>query len=292
MKHLVPALRIAFLLAALGGPALAGEEPAPGGAGVPAAEAGDERDVPEPRLPGVEALPPGVEPEAWTSWYAGQDIDRTPRIDINVSAGIGGFAPTRAGSGTDAPSHDDISGIDIASLMRIGYRLSPGLGLGVLTLYIERHNDKYDMSEPMGGTTYEFGGSPVLGAFLTLRATLPFAHLDGRLLRFSRTEAPTGFALHLHAGLGFAMIDQTRISWFGSPTLGDGESIYFSKTENPAFLAGLGLEYTWVNFGFFVDFIVVNLGTPEPSSDPLWAESSVAEPLVAMLGSVGFSVHF
>ena len=269
------------ICAGLGGPGLAGE---PGIA--------EEREVPEPPAPALEAVPRGFEPGTWTSWAAKQDVDRLPRISLDLSFGSGRFAPEQAGSGTDAPKHTDFSNLEAGFSLRIGYNLSPALGLALGSLLLVRADDSFEAEGSSGPYSISTTAGPVSASYLALRLSLPFAHLGGRPFRFSRTEAPTGFTVHFLAGAGFAYLGRVNL-WYSPPGSGmTEEHEYWKDTMNPCFLGGIRLEYRWVNFGIFLDFTAAHLGQPEPTEDPLWADSSVADPLVALLGSLGFSLHF
>ncbi|MCU0722736.1 MAG: hypothetical protein MUC63_03840 [Planctomycetes bacterium] len=263
-----------------------------GGAPGPEAEGGDEREVPEPRLPGVETLPPGVSPEPWTTWATNQDVDRLTRIDLRLCFGAGTFLPLMAGSGTDAPKHDEFCNLEMGGFARIGVDLSPALGLALGLFFGARREESNRVvasaSGGPSGAEVERAG-PIAAGFLGLRFSLPFSHLGGRLFRFSRTEAPTGLTLSVLAGGGLSFLGSVDMVDDSAP---DGWRRYWEDSNQPCFLVGLGLEYRWVNIGIFADFAVMNLGTPEPSTDPVWAASSVAEPMVAILASVGFSFHF
>jgi hypothetical protein len=278
---LVSAGVILWTIAGLAGPCLAGE---PGVA--------EERDVPEPLSPALEAVPRGFEPGTWTSWTANQEVDRLPRISLDLSFGAGSFAPEPAGSGTDAPSYSDFASLQMGFSLRFAYNLTPALGIALGTCLLMRSEGTVEIPGTSGSIEADLTAGPVSATFLGLRLSLPFAHLGGRPFRFSRTEAPTGFAAHVLAGLGFAYLGDVTL-WYSLPGSGfTEEHTYWRDTVNPCFLLGVRLEYRWVNFGIFVDFTMTHLGQPEPTDDPLWADSSVASPMIAFLGSLGLSLHF
>ena len=262
-------------------------------AGAAEPEPVDDRDVPELQLPGVEALPSGVSPDPWTTWVTGQDIDGTPRISIDFSFGSGTFAPSPAGSGENAPTHAEFNDIAFGLSLRIGYNLSPGLGLVLGMLAFIQDDGSSTIQGPSGPLAIRSkDDSGTIAAFAGLRLSLPLAHIGGgRLLKFSRTEAPTGVAVHFLAGLGPAMISGMEVEWGGESQPRESQK-YWVSTVNAAFLFGLRLEYRWVNFGLFIDFTAAYLGRPKPSYDPLWADISVAGPMVPMLYNLGVSVHF
>ena len=258
----------------------------------PAGQA-EERDVPEPQVPGVETLPPGVSPDPWTSWATGQDVDSIPRIGIDLSFGTGTFAPSPAGSGTEAPTHSEFNDVAFEASLRLGYDLSPALALVLGALMIVQDSGSYSVEGPSGPLEIRSKDDGTVAGFIGLRLSLPLAHLGGRLLEFTRTEAPTGVNLQLLAGIGPAMIAGMNVYYDGgAPYFTEETHEYWGTAVNPGFFLGLRIEYRWVNFGLFADFTMAYLGRPEPSQDPLWAESSVAGPMVPLLFNLGFSLHF
>ncbi|MCU0722735.1 MAG: hypothetical protein MUC63_03835, partial [Planctomycetes bacterium] len=170
--------------------------------------------------------------------------------------------------------------------------LAPALGLVLgAHLYIRDDGD-WTAQGPSGPLTIESKDDGDIALFLGIRLSLPFAHLGGRLFRFSRAEAPTGFAFHVLVGGGFALLGGMNLYYSDPSDMSYQDRPYWKSSTGVCFAFGARLEYRWVNFAVFLDFTAVNLGEPEPTDDPEWAASAEAGPVVPLVGSLGISVHF
>lgn len=249
----------------------------------------DERKVPDPRLPLIEDLPPGFAPEAWTTWSTGQSVDYLTRIEIGLSGGSGFVGGTRAGSWPEAPNHDEFSDIEFGLFLQAGYSLTPALA--IIADFGAFKKSETDIVVPYAGspTLFDMAVGPSFSLILSIRFTLPLAHIGEGLFRFSQAEAPTGFALYVEAGGGLAFIGDVRM--YNTYGMG-GEFQYWNTTTNPSYGVGGGISFRWVNFGFFAEICMVGMGRPEASDDPNWNGANQAQRLTATFIRGGLAFHF
>jgi len=257
-------------------------------AGAAEPEPVDDRDVPELQLPGVEALPPDVSPEPWTTWVTDQEVDSIPRISIELRLGIVQSLPRMAGSGPNAPKYTDINDPGQELALGTGYRLTPSIGIDLQYLLFRMPGIPYNF-DPAGSSS-EFDESIAMGLVVGLKFSLPLAYPSSNLFRFQRTEAPEGFSVYARIGFGLAYNLGRKIQ---SPNpMNIPETRYHEPDSGSLFSGALGMEFRWVHFGLFIEFGYWDLGKPTPSNDPLWAEKSKAESFAVVGGMLGLNLSF
>jgi hypothetical protein len=181
--------------------------------------------------------------------------------------------------------------------LKFGYNLTPTLELflGWYTYLLGGREVWLEYKPPNVGDSINFEDNTVFGGGIGLRFRYPFGYTGSRMFRFSKTEAVTGVSLYLELGIGFAYLGSWRLEWAeydmgGGENWMDGE--YFTATTNMLLISTLGIEYRWVNFSLFFEIGYLHFGTPAPSEDPLWVDSSVASDLFTLGTLAGLAVHF
>jgi hypothetical protein len=283
-----PALFLAMLVYVLAGfvsPILAAEKGAPP----------DRPEVPEPLVPELTDVPPGMEPGEWKSWAVAQEVTSLRRFQIEAFLGYSDILiDAMAGNGTDAPSYSTI----LAGGPRFGlearFALLPVLSVGAgFSFYHYEGRHWYPESQP--SLDYYFGpygnNFEINHVTLVLKARVPLLvwTLSRHHLRFSNAEEITGFVFFVKLEAGPAMITEYELCIRDRNTGDEIEwKTYYESTTNFALNYGFGVEYRWSWGGFCAEFDVHNLGTPESG----WSPNSDSEALVTMGFRGSFGLFF
>jgi hypothetical protein len=281
MRFRIFSIATFLVLASFAGKAAAGEAAAKGG-----------REVPEPRIPGIEVVPPGIEPEPWTTWATGQDVSGLNRISLGLSVGAGFPLANPAGSGRDAPSYDEVSATTILVLLEGRYNLMPVLSVTFAGLICKAGDGSFDADPNDSIPTYDFSAMVLFGGLAGLRLELPLNYPASRFLRASRAEAPEGFSLSMTLLIGFAQNTGMSVWWPDPGGGGTIDSPYFEGSADLAMLSALGLEYRWTQFSLHLTLSFMDFGVPAPSNDPAWTESSKASTFRVIGAQLGLGLHF
>ncbi|MHC4600917.1 MAG: hypothetical protein ACYS47_18140 [Planctomycetota bacterium] len=257
---------------------------------VPAA--GAEREVPEPPVPGIEVVPSGFKPEPWKTWATDQDVSRLNRISLDLSLGPCMPFPGPAGSGQDAPSYDEVSAPGILLSWEARYNVTPMVSVALAGLICKMGDGSFDPDPDDSIPDYEFSAMVVFGGFGGLRLELPLNYKSSKFLRASRVVAPEGFSVFMTLLIGFTQNTGMNVWW---PDPGGGwtnDSSYFEGTANFAWLGRFGLEHRWTHISLHLTFSFADFGTPGPSGDPAWTDSSKASHLMVYAAQLGLGLHF
>jgi len=243
-------------------------------------------------VPGLEIPPRGLAPARWETWALDQDVDAMPRFSLRVLLSGGAPMATWAGSGSNAPTFDQVLEFSPGVEMELGYSLAPSLELVLRYSFFMLSGQDWYFGDTAGHSYYtEFDDWGVFGFGLGLKLRFPFGYDTSRLLRFGKAEVPDGLQAYLSFGAGLALHTELWVE-YENAIGGWNEASYFESGTHPFFFASLGLEYRWTHFALLLEFGACNLGSPNESSDPAWSGASNAADLVVFGFQLGLGIYF
>jgi hypothetical protein len=265
-------------------------DPAPGGEETRPAP---ERDVPEPPVPDLSDVPPGMEPGDWQTWATGQEIEGLRRWNIFLGLGISGFFEAMAGTGMHAPTYDEIigDGPNPAMSIEAGFSLMPVLQLMLAYDMIMATGSEYEVEASPGmWTHYDFDDLAIFSFTVQGKLRLPIAvwEIKRRHLRFSGGEEITGFVLILRAGVGAAFFTNLWVKERLPSGLDQQSQRYYGSSTNLTFLYGGGFEYRWSWGGILLEFLAQNHGQP----DSAWPPNSDSDVMTTFKLRLGLGLYF